>query len=46
LRLQYPYASLKELGELLDPPLSKSGVNHRFRKLEAIAQEILKEKTE
>lgn len=45
LRLQYPYASLKELGEMLDPPLSKSGVNHRFRKLEAIAEEIREEKT-
>lgn len=46
LRLQYPYASLKELGQLLDPPLSKSGVNHRFRKLDAIAEEIRKEKAE
>jgi len=46
LRLQYPYASLKELGELLDPPLSKSGVNHRFRKLDVIAEEIRKEHAE
>lgn len=40
LRLEYPYASLRELGEALDPPLSKSGVNHRFRKLEEIAEEL------
>ena len=28
---------LKELGQMLDPPLGKSGVNHRLRKLDAIA---------
>lgn len=40
LRRQYPYASLKELGEKLNPPLSKSGVNHRFRRLRKIAKNI------
>lgn len=40
LRLEYPYSSLKELGQALDPPLSKSGVNHRFRKLEEIAEDL------
>ena len=25
--------SLKELGELMDPPVGKSGVNHRMRRL-------------
>lgn len=40
LRLEYPEASLKELGEMLIPPVGKSGVNHRMRKLEQIAQEI------
>ena len=40
LRLRYPDASLKELGELLDPPLGKSGVNHRLRKLDKIAQQL------
>ncbi|HOA43054.1 MAG TPA: helix-turn-helix domain-containing protein, partial [Bacillota bacterium] len=30
--------SLAELGQMLDPPLKKSGVNHRFRKLEEIAE--------
>ena len=28
LRLEYPEASLRELGELLSPPLTKSAVNH------------------
>ena len=37
LRLQYPDASLKELGELSDPPIGKSGVNHRLRKLAMLA---------
>ncbi len=34
LRVAYPEASLKELGERHDPPLSKSAVNHRLRRLE------------
>ena len=32
-RLDRPEATLKELGEALDPPVGKSGVNHRLRKL-------------
>lgn len=40
LRLQYPDMALKELGELLDPPVGKSGVNHRLRKIGNIADEI------
>jgi hypothetical protein len=32
-RLERPEATLKELGEALDPPVGKSGVNHRLRKL-------------
>ena len=40
LRLQYPDATLKELGEYLDPPVGKSGVNHRLRKLSAIAEDL------
>lgn len=40
IRLEYPEASLQELGELLDPPVGKSGVNHRLRKLGAIASEL------
>lgn len=44
LRLQEPDISLKELGELLDPPVSKSGVNHRLRKLSEIADSIKMER--
>lgn len=40
LRLKYPDASLKELGEKCDPPIGKSGVNHRLRKLSEIANRI------
>ena len=37
IRLDYPEATLKELGQYLDPPVGKSGVNHRLRKLCEIA---------
>ncbi len=37
-RLAYPEAALKELGQLMESPLGKSGVNHRLRKLSEIAQ--------
>ena len=40
LRLEYPEATLAELGTYLDPPVGKSGVNHRLRKLSAIAEEL------
>lgn len=43
LRLNYPDESLKELGEFLDPPVGKSGINHRLRKIEKIADELRKE---
>ena len=46
LRLQYPEASLKELGTMLNPQVGKSGVNHRLRKLSAIAQELKGSKEE
>lgn len=36
LRLEYPEATLKELGEYLTPVVGKSGVNHRLRKLSEI----------
>lgn len=38
LRLEYPDATLKELGEYLTPPVGKSGVNHRLRKLSELAK--------
>lgn len=37
LRVKYPDASLKELGDRADPPLSKSAINHRVRRLEALS---------
>mgnify|MGYP004642154211 FL=1 len=40
IRLEYPDAPLKELGQYLNPPVGKSGVNHRLRKLSEIAEEI------
>ncbi|MFW5971968.1 MAG: DNA-binding protein WhiA [Bacillota bacterium] len=40
LRMGNPYASLKELGEMLTPKLSKSGVNHRIRRIKKIAEKI------
>ncbi len=40
LRLRYPDASLKELGEMMNPPIGKSGINHRLRKLDEIAEKI------
>ncbi|HHV79201.1 MAG TPA: DNA-binding protein WhiA [Firmicutes bacterium] len=38
LRLAHPEASLAELASLACPPLTKSAVNHRLRKLRALAQ--------
>ncbi|MCL2051490.1 MAG: DNA-binding protein WhiA [Lachnospiraceae bacterium] len=38
LRLEYPDITIKELGALLSPPIGKSGVNHRLRKLSEIAK--------
>lgn len=40
LRLRYPDASLKELGERANPPLSKSAVYHRVRRLEDLAKNL------
>lgn len=43
LRLEYPDVTLKELGELVQgEPISKSGINHRFRKIAAIAEKVEK----
>lgn len=39
LRLEHPDTPLKDLGGLLDPPVGKSGVNHRLRKLSEIAEQ-------
>ncbi len=40
LRIRHEDASFKELGEMMDPPVGKSGVNHRFRKIESLADKI------
>ncbi len=40
VRLENPEAPLKELGEYLDPPVGKSGVNHRLRKLSELAERL------
>ena len=42
LRIEYPEASLKDLGEMLDPPLGKSGVNHRLKSISEFADNIRK----
>lgn len=39
-RLKYPDMPLKDLGGTLNPPLGKSGVNHRLRKLSEIADKL------
>ncbi len=44
LRLQYQDASLKELGDMLTPPVGKSGVNHRLRKIDKIAEKLKQKK--
>ena len=46
VRLSHPSATLKELGELLNPPVGKSGVNHRLRKIGEIADKLRKDREE
>lgn len=46
LRLEYSDASLIELGQMMTPTLGKSGVNHRLRKLDKIAEDFKKLKGE
>ena len=40
VRLEYPEATLQELGEMLSVPVGKSGVNHRLRKLSELADKV------
>ncbi len=40
LRLEHPEVTLKELGQMLEPPIGKSGVNHRLRKLSEVAENL------
>ena len=44
IRIEYPEASLVELGRMLSSPVGKSGVNHRLRKLSQIADELRERK--
>lgn len=46
LRLENPDVSLKELGEMLDKPVGRSGANHRLKKLMEIAERIREERGE
>lgn len=45
-RLAKPEASLKELGDSLNPPVGKSGVNHRLRKIKEIANGLREDEEE
>lgn len=40
LRLENPDATLQELADMIEPPLKKSGVNHRLKKIEEIAKNL------
>lgn len=40
VRLAYPDLPLKDLGNYMDPPVGKSGINHRLRKLAMIAESL------
>ncbi len=40
IRLENPDLPLKELGECFSPPIGKSGVNHRLRKLGELAERL------
>lgn len=40
LRLENPEVSLRELGELAEPPLSKSAVYHRVRRITDLARRV------
>lgn len=40
IRLENPDLSLKELGDMVSPPIGKSGVNHRLRRISEIADSL------
>ena len=46
MRLQYTDITLRELGAMMNPPVGKSGMNHRFHKLKQMADEIRANKEE
>lgn len=45
LRLLHPELSIEELGALCDPPVGKSGANHRLKRLLAMAEEARSERS-
>ena len=44
VRLEHPDTPLKDLGKYMDPPVGKSGINHRLRKLASVADAIREER--
>lgn len=44
VRMEYPECSLREIGEMLDKPLGRSGANHRLRRISEIAEELREKK--
>ena len=46
VRLEFPEMSLKELGEELEKPLGRSGVNHRLKRISALAEQLREEYNE
>lgn len=40
LRLDHPEATLQELADMMDPPMKKSGINNRFRKIQELAEKL------
>ncbi|HOV42256.1 MAG TPA: DNA-binding protein WhiA [Oscillospiraceae bacterium] len=40
IRLEYPELSLREMGQMLSKPIGRSGVNHRMKRLSAIAESL------
>lgn len=46
LRLDNLDMSLREIGDTLEPPISRSGVNHRFKRLAKIADDIREGRTD
>ncbi len=45
LRLEFPDGSLKEMAEASDPPVGRSGINHRLQRLSEIADKIREQET-
>ncbi|MEF9922884.1 MAG: DNA-binding protein WhiA [Anaerovoracaceae bacterium] len=40
MRMEFPDANLTQLAEMMTPPMKKSGINNRFKKIEEIASKI------